>query len=431
MAQFGLSHLSKHNDRGNKSYRFNKFVIDEENYFIFNKNEKNSLVTSKTGFAFSLERAIYRTEFNPRFISFIISTKSHFKLTFDLIISTGLSSSNLIGQVVYLFKYSADRVETVRTSHNKSTFSIEHSIQSSNIYQLKFIRNLCIDTCKGLKITCDQCMSLKESGLRVYQIGLEGKGEIENGVFYDEEIPSIELARQAGDYLVSAQNVSTGGWIINVTRKFDKYGKISLKSGWYSAMAQGQAISLLCRLYSLTKSRIYLNSATSAVDLFFVDVKSNGIRSEIHDGVWFEEYPTQPFSLYVLNGFVYSIFGLADYLHFCGNEPRVFSLFNDSIRSLANRLNFYDIGTRTLYDLRHLSDPELYPNVARWDYHTLHVSQLYFLADWIQKYGAAITNNNHDELLNYTRLFRKVASRWHNYVYGVWNRESQIKSDLD
>lgn len=332
--------------------------------------------------------------------------------------------STLICQLKYSFRQLETQNETTQFTKNGSSFLIEYFIESSNIWPLEFKRNICFDICKILKITCDLCSN--KSALRVYQIGFEGYGQIDNGMFYEEEEPSLDLAKLAGDYLLLEQSKETGGWVINVTRKFDRQGKISLTNGWYSAMAQGQAISLLCRLYSATGSLKYMHSATNGLGLFQVNVKNKGVQSKFEGGLWFEEYPTQPFSLYVLNGFIYSIYGLADYLTFCGNNSQAHILLADSLKSLVKRLNFYDTGTRTLYDLRHLSDPELYPNVARWDYHTLHVSQLYYLADWIQKSKTLF--NQHNEFLEYARIYKIVASRWHDYIYGVWNKESQIKT---
>ena len=187
-------------------------------------------------------------------------------------------------------------------------------------------------------------------------------------------------------------------------------------------------------MYSTTNNSTYLKSAQNGLNLFDIDVKNGGIRSSFvnridNTSLWFEEYPTQPFSLYVLNGFIYTIFGLADYVSLCDDSATTRRILLDSLRSLTTYISHYDTGTRTLYDLRHLSDAELYPNVARWDYHTLHVSQLYYLVDFIKRNSKhfILDDSDEKEISNFQVVLRKVAVRWHNYVYGVWNKESQIK----
>jgi hypothetical protein len=356
------------------------------------------------------------------------------------------SHQSKIGRVIYAFDSSTHSnysSESIRTDQKGNSFTIQFKLKHNFRHLQKFIRNICIDACKALKlVACEKCLKTPTSNsknyqfYKVYQIGLKGNGRFHNG-FFSEQIPEIELATQAADYLIFNQNAATGGWMINVTRKFDKKAKITINPGWYSGMAQGQAISLLCRLYKTTNKSIYLDSASNALNLFQVDVKFGGVSTRFLNEpfVWFEEYPTKPLSLYVLNGFVYSIFGIGDYLVSCHNETdtnRSVSfqiarkLFTTSLKSLAKLISFYDTGSRTLYDLRHLSDPEIYPNIARWDYHTLHVSQLYYLVSFIQKLDRNLFEN-YEELLEYSRVLKTIEFRWKNYLNGIWNQESQIK----
>lgn len=200
-------------------------------------------------------------------------------------------------------------------------------------------------------------------------------------------------------------------------------------------MAQGHAISLLCRLYSQTRDEKYFKSALKAIDLFDISSEFNGIKSSFMNMslIWFEEYPTKPFSLFVLNGFMYSLFGLNDFLNGCllfkhspEEELKAKRLFLDSLKSLATLINLYDTGTRTFYDLRHLFDASIGPNVARWDYHTLHVSQLFHLANILDNLDPARFDS--DLMLNYSSVLKTVAKRWLGYKNGLWLQDSQIKN---
>lgn len=49
-------------------------------------------------------------------------------------------------------------------------------------------------------------------------------------------------------------------------------GLLEVKPGWYSAMAQGQAISLLVRAAYFSGNKKYIESAAKATSLFLVNV---------------------------------------------------------------------------------------------------------------------------------------------------------------
>lgn len=105
--------------------------------------------------------------------------------------------------------------------------------------------------------------------------------------------------------------------------------------------------------------------------LFFISLISDFSRR-------FEEYPTVP-SIYVLNGFIYSLFGLYDLKMTCGRLcPQAEAHFQNGLRSLKELLPLFDTGSGTLYDLRHFS-LKIEPKPARWDYHSTHINQLLYL----------------------------------------------------
>lgn len=69
----------------------------------------------------------------------------------------------------------------------------------------------------------------------------------------------------------------------------------------------------------------------------------------------YEEYPTNPAS-FVLNGFIYSLLGLYD---LNATAPTSLSkeaglLFDQGMVSLKKMLLFFDTGSGTIYDLRHI-----------------------------------------------------------------------------
>jgi hypothetical protein len=400
-----------------------------------------------------------------RYVVADVYTDSYFELIIDLILrDTYLLADKYIIRLVYAFNSTSSSYEptesVTKTLEEDKTYKIVYILNQNFTRSLKFIRNICMDACKGLQLKrCDNCMksdpldssqyysddenetrSVSNSSYhyyKVYQLALMGRGRIDNG-YFREEVPHFELAKLTGDYLVSSQNQSTGGWSINVTRKFDFLSRLYIKPGWYSAMAQGHAISLLSRLYSQTNDMKYLKTADKALSLYERKVEDNGIRASFNlNGVnsslvWFEEYPTRPEPLFVLNGFIYSIFGLTDFVTNnlkSASDHQAKKLLFESLTSLKTLINSYDTGSRTLYDLRHVFNPLLNPNVARWDYHTLHVSQLFYLTQILEDYrlSSKLNEKEKTDLAECITVFKVIAKRWLGYVEGIWQQNSQIK----
>ena len=57
-------------------------------------------------------------------------------------------------------------------------------------------------------------------------------------------------------------------------------GVMELPPGWYSAMAQGQAMSLLVRAYLLTSDPQYLTSAVDSMKLFEISSEQGGVLAK-------------------------------------------------------------------------------------------------------------------------------------------------------
>lgn len=205
--------------------------------------------------------------------------------------------------------------------------------------------------------------------------------------------------RDAADWFLVNQD-SNGGWPTPVRRVLAD-NRLKLEAGWYSAMAQGHAMSVLCRAYHATKRTEYLDAAFRASLPFSIDAENGGVRNRFLDTkyVWYEEYPTRP-GTFVLNGFIYSLVGLYD-LRSCLPENRTIEkLYSDGLESLKALLLLYDTGSGSVYDLRHVT-LKIAPNVARWDYHSVHVYQLLWLY-----------------LIEKEPLFLETAERWLGYARG-------------
>lgn len=180
-------------------------------------------------------------------------------------------------------------------------------------------------------------------------------------------------------------------------------GFAELQHGWYSAMGQGHAISLLARAYHHSKGDTrYLKAAIDGMKPFRVPSYQGGVLATfLGKYAWYEEYPTSPPS-FVLNGFIYSLLGLYD---LNSTAPSSFSheagvLFEQGMISLKKMILLYDTGSGTSYDLRHFT-LGIAPNIARWDYHVTHVNQLLLFAT-----------------IDKDPVIGQTADRWRGYMMG-------------
>jgi D-glucuronyl C5-epimerase C-terminus len=150
-----------------------------------------------------------------------------------------------------------------------------------------------------------------------------------------------------------------------------------LEPPWPSAMAQGQAASLLVRAAALLGRDDLLAVAERAVEPL-LDTGSRLVAAT-PDGPVLQEYPTVP-SAHVLNGWLFALFGVYD-VSLVGNESETAvaarNAFAAGVNAVAARLSLYELaGGWSRYDLY----PHPLPNVASPFYQRLH-GQLLFALD--------------------------------------------------
>lgn len=123
----------------------------------------------------------------------------------------------------------------------------------------------------------------------------------------------------------------------------------NIPAGWISGMYQGQAISLYLRAYQLSNNSKYLEAAEKAYELFKYDYVEGGVkRIDEYGCIWFEEYPTATPS-YVLNGYIYCMFGIFDLYRVTGREDAK-KLFDDCTYTLEKNLHKYHTWYWSIYD---------------------------------------------------------------------------------
>jgi hypothetical protein len=101
-----------------------------------------------------------------------------------------------------------------------------------------------------------------------------------------------------------------------------------------------------------------------------IRTSEGGVLASLGEGVFLEEYPTDPPSL-VLNGGIFAMWGVYDVWRAFGDE-RAAGLFQESFETLCEHIVQWDTGFWSRYDLY----PHRVANIASPSYHALHVAQL-------------------------------------------------------
>ncbi|MCL0028534.1 D-glucuronyl C5-epimerase family protein [Dehalococcoidia bacterium] len=158
-------------------------------------------------------------------------------------------------------------------------------------------------------------------------------------------------------------------WVWN--HHFDWDYRETLKAPWFSSLAQGQGISLLVRAHHETGNDEYMCAAESAFTPFLKTTDQGGVSFIDGNGNrWFEEYIVYP-PTHILNGFIWSLWGVYDYSLATGDNDAK-KLVRQAGKTLAENLKHFDTGFWSLYEqsgtrLRMLASPF---------YHRLHIVQL-------------------------------------------------------
>jgi hypothetical protein len=203
----------------------------------------------------------------------------------------------------------------------------------------------------------------------------------------------------AADWLCSHLERNAHGLAV-WNHHFDWEYRETLKAPWYSALAQGQGISLLVRAHEESGDAQYLTAAQRALESFYLPLAGGGVAFTDERGdLWFEEYIVSP-PTHILNGFIWASWGVYDYFLATG-DVSARGLFSRAVRTLVNNLDRYDLGFWSLYEQ---SGTRL-PMVASGFYHQLHIVQLRVM-----------------HRLTGEAEFARVAERWESYSRSRANR---------
>lgn len=154
----------------------------------------------------------------------------------------------------------------------------------------------------------------------------------------------------------------------------------------YSSMAQGEGISLLLRAYMETKNSVYKESAAKAVDFMLISLENGGTAEYRNGQLFLREFTHLPV---VLNGWIFSLFGLYDFLQIEKNED-IGKKYKQSINTLVQNIDAFDNGYWSMYNMGGM--------ITSPFYHSLHIALLNVLYE-----------------LTGIEILKKYAVKWEEY----------------
>lgn len=158
-------------------------------------------------------------------------------------------------------------------------------------------------------------------------------------------------------------------WAVNNQNENGSWNSFSFlqPSAPYSAMAQGEGISLLLRGFQEFNNEEYLIKSKKAANFLIVPLEKGGTTMYTNNEIFFQEYTNKPT---VLNGWIFTLFGLYDYLKVV-NDNKIREIYHTSIQTLLNNLEKFDNGYWSNYNIKNM--------ITSPFYHRLHIAQLYVM----------------------------------------------------
>jgi len=187
-----------------------------------------------------------------------------------------------------------------------------------------------------------------------------------------------------------------------------------------SAMYQGEAMSVFVRAYLSTQKEVFLDAAKGCVLPLTRKVVEEGVSGVIsHNGaIWYEERCHPP-TRHILNGMVYTLWGLRDVMLASGDKLAT-ELWEQGVESVAKSLSLFDTG----YWSRYWIPEDDLDYVASIMYHNLHVVQL----------TALYQQTGKESFKQYAEQFEGYAASPTNRIKaitGIWRGKKRLRTEMN
>jgi len=197
---------------------------------------------------------------------------------------------------------------------------------------------------------------------------------------------AYDLFLQTGDGKYERKFIQSVNWAMNQIDEQGRWNNFSyvFPDSPYGAMAQGEGVSLLIRAFQYTNDTKYLESARKAINYMLLPIEEGGTTKYEGDDAYLMEYT---FKGVVLNGAIFSWWGLYDYVLAIGDKGKYFEAKEKTLQTLISILPKFSCSYWSIYSLDGL--------MASPFYHHLHIAQMQAMYQ-----------------LTGEPLFRKYAIRW-------------------
>lgn len=175
---------------------------------------------------------------------------------------------------------------------------------------------------------------------------------------------------------------------------------------WASAFSQARSINILLRAFQLTDKNEYADFAEKALIPFIISAQEGGVTSFTEWGPFYEEY-TSTIPTLVLNGKIFALCGLYDFVRVFPENQLAQKLFNDGVDTLINILPEFDLNFWSRYNH---CEADWHPKIdpATIGYQRLHICQLKLMyritrRDEFRQYAEKFAKQ--DNLINALRMY--------------------------
>lgn len=199
----------------------------------------------------------------------------------------------------------------------------------------------------------------------------------------------LYLASDKKDAAMLAKVIACANWAVDNQLEDGSWVTFAYETPEYpfSAMAQGEGVSLLIRVYIETKDERYVGCAKKAMKFMLTSFESGGPTLFNKDGVFLYECPKDPL---ILNGWIFSFWGLWDYCLFFTEDVDAKLIKEKTLATMIKWLHKFDLSYWSMYeDGKRICSPF---------YHKLHIVQLNVMYD--------LTGED---------VFKKYADKWQKY----------------
>lgn len=205
-----------------------------------------------------------------------------------------------------------------------------------------------------------------------------------------------DFFKNSANWLIENLDYSFGEahFIYNFDWNYKGYPEGVLRKPWWSGLTDAYAIVIMLRAYDVFKDEKYINAAEALYKSSIKGVKENGSLTYLNDYKWIEEYVDNKANTnemaYVLNGMIYSTFGIKAYEDKFEIEERQ---TEDLLKSIEENISKFDEGEKW-------SNYDLIGTSCNMKYHKIHVALMSEMFKISKSQKFKIKENQWDKGLN-------------------------------